>query len=242
MSNVVTLPPAKPAAERAVMASRREPPDSLEFFPTPPWATRALFEHVLTEVGPSAWHHGMTAWDPCAGEGHMAAVLAEGFQEVWRTDVHDYGGLNGVGSFVGEGADRVLAPSPSPDWIVFNPPFSIALEFVERSLVEAVHGVAALVRMQWLEGGQRYARLFRVFPPSIVAPFAERVPMHKGRWEPDGSTATAYVWCVWARLPRLAPQTLGTWPSETRMIWIPPGCRSRLERADDRARFAGGAS
>jgi hypothetical protein len=31
----------------AVMAQRREPPDSLDYFPTPPWATRALFRHVL---------------------------------------------------------------------------------------------------------------------------------------------------------------------------------------------------
>ena len=27
----------------AVMARRAEAPDSLDFFPTPPWATRALF-------------------------------------------------------------------------------------------------------------------------------------------------------------------------------------------------------
>jgi hypothetical protein len=31
----------------AVMAQRREPPDALDYFPTPPWATRALFRHVL---------------------------------------------------------------------------------------------------------------------------------------------------------------------------------------------------
>ena len=31
----------------AVMAQRTESPDSLDDFPTPPWATRAFVEHVL---------------------------------------------------------------------------------------------------------------------------------------------------------------------------------------------------
>ena len=33
----------------AVMAQRKEPPDSLDFFPTPPWATRALCERLASE-------------------------------------------------------------------------------------------------------------------------------------------------------------------------------------------------
>jgi hypothetical protein len=61
----------------------------------------------------------------------------------------------------------------------------------------------------------------------LIAPFVERVPMVKGRWDPDASTATCYAWFVWVRdtAPR-AP------------FWIPPGCRTALTRADDRQRFA----
>jgi len=33
------------------MAQRREPPAALDYFPTPPWATRALFHHVLPALG-----------------------------------------------------------------------------------------------------------------------------------------------------------------------------------------------
>ena len=33
----------------AVMAQRVEPKDSADDFPTPPWATRALVEHVLDD-------------------------------------------------------------------------------------------------------------------------------------------------------------------------------------------------
>lgn len=99
----------------------------LNYMPTPPWATRALFTHVIPlAVG--------RVWEPAAGEGHMAAVLAEHFDEVWRTDVYDHGGLNVVGSFVGAGLDVAPVPSPAPDWIITNPPFSLGLEFVERAL------------------------------------------------------------------------------------------------------------
>jgi hypothetical protein len=36
------------------MADRREPPDGLDYFATPPWATRALFVHVLPVLGVEA--------------------------------------------------------------------------------------------------------------------------------------------------------------------------------------------
>jgi hypothetical protein len=38
---------AIPQGAQSVMAGRREPPDALDFFPTPPWATRALLYDVL---------------------------------------------------------------------------------------------------------------------------------------------------------------------------------------------------
>jgi hypothetical protein len=35
-----------PSGSTSVMARRVEPPDSLDFFPAPPWATRALCEYL----------------------------------------------------------------------------------------------------------------------------------------------------------------------------------------------------
>lgn len=54
----------------AVMAQRVEAHDSLDHFPTPPWATRALCEHVI-EL------RGRTVWEPACGEGYMAKPLKE---------------------------------------------------------------------------------------------------------------------------------------------------------------------
>lgn len=209
---------------------------ALNYFPTPPWASRALLEHVIPDAGG-------TVWEPACGEGHMVAVLDECFGTVFASDVHDFG-VGKVGSFVGAGPDVLPPPGVLPDWVITNPPFALAAEFVERALDVAAEGVAMLVRTTWLEGVDRYERLFRDSPPTIVAAFVERVPMTVGRWDPDADTATAYAWVVWRRvevrgLTGVVLPSLGKWDAGgTRLIWIPPGCRQRLERPDDRRRFA----
>lgn len=208
----------------AVMAQRVEPPDSLDFFPTPPWSTRALVDVVLWRMGVMIGPEH-SAWEPAAGEGHMAEVLAGVFGRVHASDIHDYGRGYAVGDFCGS---LIRAECPfRPDWVISNPPFNAAVDFVLRALEEAREGVAMLLRLAWLEGGERYERLFRDLPPTVLAVFSERVPMVKGRWDPEATTATAYAWAVWR-----APAT-----AETRLIWIPPGQRRRLTRPGDAARF-----
>ncbi len=209
-----------PKGFTAVMAQRREPPDALDYFPTPPWAARALFRHVLPALGVEAVGR---AWEPACGEGHMAAVIGEFARgPVVASDVFSYGSGTTPHDFLHDD------PLTAADWIMTNPPFSIACEFTLRALDLAADGVAMLVRTQWIEGAGRYTKLFRDRPPTIFAPFVERVPMVKGRWEPDASTATAYAWFVWCRHTAGPP----------RVIWIPPGCRTRLSHPDDRKRFA----
>ena len=199
----------------AVMQQRHEPDGSLDDFPTPPWATRALIEHVLYPLDMSH----LTAFEPACGRGHMVRALQEYFAEVHASDVCDYGVIpkQRVSDF--------LAPQYLPDymdWIITNPPFRLAEEFVEQGLKLAGRGVAVLVRSAFLESVGRYERLFRRYPPSIVAQFVERVPMHRGRLLEKGSTATAYCWLVWDKIRPMNPE----------FKWIPP-CRARLERAPD---------
>jgi hypothetical protein len=207
---------------RAVMGSRVEPSDSLDYFPTPPWATRALIEKVMPQLGRRGDLHRQMAWEPACGEGHIAEVLAEYFGEVAASDIHDYGYGDAVLDFLHDGA-----VPPDADWIITNPPFGDKTEaFVLKAMRLARIGVAMFVRLQWLETVGRYEAIFRDAPPTMIAFFAERVPLCKGRWDPEGDTATAYIWLVWVKgaAPR-AP------------FWIPPGCRESLSRADDVARF-----
>jgi hypothetical protein len=162
------------------------------------------------------------AWEPACGEGHIAEVLAEYFAEVAASDIHDYGYGDAVTDFLHEGA-----VPPDADWIITNPPFGDKTEaFVLKAIRLARVGVAMFVRLQWLETVGRYEAIFRNAPPTMIAFFAERVPLCKGRWDPAGDTATAYIWLVWVK---------GAQPRAP--FWIPPGCRDVLTRSDDIERF-----
>ena len=197
----------------AVMQRRKEPHDSLEDFPTPPWATRALCRALFR----NAMSNHLSVREPAANRGHMVRPLAEYFGHIEAADIFDYGaGFSQL--------DYLFGPLPAAvDWTITDPPFRLAEQFIERALATSLLGVAVLVRSAFLEGVGRHQRLFSVRPPSRVLQFSERVVIHKGRLSPDGSTATAYCWVIWETERRDGP---------TRFEWIEP-CRSRLERPGD---------
>ena len=70
----------------AVMAQRNEPKDSPDDFPKPPWAPRALVEHVLDDKSAL---RDMTCLEPACGAGHIAQVLKEHFREVECADAFE---------------------------------------------------------------------------------------------------------------------------------------------------------
>lgn len=194
------------------MAKRIEDADSLDFFPTPPWATRALVEKV---IGPGAVSD-LECLEPACGTGHMARPLAEYFRAADAFDIHPYG--------YGMVADFLAAPGNRCwDWVITNPPFNLAEQFAVKARSLCRHGVALLVRTQFLETVGRYNRLFKSDPPNITAIFSERVPMLKGRVSKTATTATSYCWLIWLQERNIHPP---------RLEWIPP-CRKELERDGD---------
>lgn len=208
----------------AVMQQRHEPDGSLDDFPTPPWATRALMEHVLFPtchrgaLTPQEAFRDLTVREPACGRGYMSRTLHEYFGAVLASDIHDYGEN-------GRTFDYLVTPAPfsvCADWTITNPPFRLAEPFILRALESTRIGVAMLVRSAFLEGVGRYDRLFSKHRPNTIAQFTERVPMHRGRLDPKGSTATAYCWVVWIR-DGFRPMNF---------MWIPP-CRKQLERDSD---------
>jgi hypothetical protein len=197
----------------AVMAQRAELKTSLDDFPTPPWATRALVEHVVSS---KASLGSMTCLEPACGRGHMSVALADYFGEVVSYDVFDYG-FGRLANFL-----KAKYDDQSFDWVITNPPFKLAEDFIKRSLKIARRGVAMLTRTVFIESVGRYESLFKPNPPSVFAQFVERVPMVKGRLDKKASTATGYGWIVWEKAR----------PPGTRLVWIPP-CRKLLERDGD---------
>lgn len=193
----------------AVMAQNKEPHDSLNFFPTPLWATRALCEYVIDI-------RGRAVWEPACGEGHMVRALKEYAASVRASDVHNYGWGHLIADFLFLGRTYEKA-----EWIITNPPFQLAEEFICTALDVSTRGVAIFARTQFIESIGRYERLFRDRPPSIVAQFSERVPIVKGVVDEDVSSATAYCWLVWV-----------PGKGKTHLMWIPP-CRPKLDRVGD---------
>lgn len=212
----------------AVMQQRSEPHDSLDDYPTPPWAVRALCEWLGPPIDM------MDCREPAANRGYMARALFGYFDRVEVADIHDYG----LGWQV---KDYLFGPLPEKThWTITNPPFRLAEQFIVRALETSIDGVAMLLRTSFLEGCGRHSRLFASRPPSHVLQFTERVIMHKGRIvDPDlpvrvwdekrgawvkrkPSSATSYCWMVWVQ----------NCLSPTRLLWIPP-CRKRLTRPGD---------
>jgi hypothetical protein len=220
----------------AVMQQRHETHDSLDDFPTPPFATRALCEWLLSKDHPL---YLRIAREPCANRGYMVAPLEQHFARVEAADVHDYG----VGYPV---VDYLFGLLPAPvDWTIINPPFRLASQFVERALETSTHGVALFVRSAFLEGGTRHADLFSKNPPSAILQFSERVVIHRSAMRRKGqkysdrdgvlrsaSTATSYCWIVWEFDKIMDPDRIG--PVVPEFHWIPPCC-DQLEEPGDYA-------
>ena len=222
----------KPSSHRVVMASRQPTAkDDPDFFPTPPWGARAGGE-LIKRLDPRA----SSCWEPACGAGHMAHGLRDYFACVAASDAYAYDG-NIIENFLG---DEIGAPLSWPvDWIVTNPPFAHAETFVRLAWQRADRGVAMLCRAAFIETVGRYSLLYRDCPLTAFAPFSDRLPMHKGRWEPDGSSAAFYAWFIWLK-PALRPHRFMARFGDD---WLPavlpivPGAEARLTHPDDARRF-----
>ena len=189
---------------------------SLNDFPTPPWAVRALFER--TPFRP----HRARAWEPACGRGYMAKVMSEYYPGgVMATDIHDYG----------YGARRDFLTNKDYDYdkmdIITNPPFNLAEEFVLHALKHArwqtpMGAVAIFQRIAFLESISRYENLFTRFPLTYFCPFVERVPIAEGRLI-QKATPASYAWFVWH--PYYGE-------GDCKVHWISP-CRKEIERPED---------
>jgi hypothetical protein len=158
----------------------------------------------------------MSCLEPACGAGHMAKVLKEYFGEVRCSDAYHYG--------YGAVRDYLDAPfeANAVDWVITNPPFRLAEDFVQRSLMVARRGVAILARTVFIESVGRYRTIFETNTSTKFAQYTERVPMVRGRLDRRASTATGYAWLIWEKAPAGA----------TRLMWVPP-CRKALERDSD---------
>lgn len=169
-----------------------------DYYATNPQSVRDLLDTYEID--------GETFYEPCVGEGHIAKVLKDYFPnaEVYGTDLVDRGYGDGRFDFLNENwEDRqdLLIPR-KVDWIITNPPYSLAKEFIDKSLNMTNKGVAMFLKIQFLEGQAR-KEWFKNSPLKYVYVFSKRQdPFRNGeevnpktgkKW---GSTM-CFAWFVW---------------------------------------------
>jgi hypothetical protein len=164
-----------------------------DFYATPLTATTALlkFESFKGRV-----------LEPACGQGHIIKALNDhGYYDVDGTDIIQREDVFGTG--IKGGIDFLSAKYPYDyyDHVITNPPFSLAQEFIEKSLRTATKKVAMFCKIQLLEGISR-KRMFQGSPLKTVYVFSHRVnPLRNGvpvdeRGKPWSSTM-CFAWFVW---------------------------------------------
>ncbi len=166
-------------------AALRDDPENREvndYYPTHPSATRALLTVEQFEGA---------IWEPACGAGDMSVVLADAGYEVISSDLIHRGYGEGGVDFIRQWESR--APN-----IVTNPPFKIAVPFVNAALQHTTGKVAMFLRLAFLEG-QRRGPWFARTPLKRVWVLSSRVPIQRGRLanEDDGTGVIGFAWYVW---------------------------------------------
>lgn len=162
-----------------------------DFYATDRESVRDLFRNA--EI------RGEHFYEPCVGQGHIADVIKEFYPNarVTGSDLVDRGyGCTILRDFINDDFDI------NPDWIITNPPYSLAKEFVSKSLLLANKGVAMFLKIQFLEGQAR-KDWFKNTPLKYVYVFSKRQdPLRDGlelnpktgkKW---GSTM-CFAWFIW---------------------------------------------
>lgn len=149
-------------------------------------------------------------WECACGNGAMSEVMKTYGSSVESSDLYDRGyGAAGI---------DFLAATERVDNIVTNPPYNAAEGFVHKGLELACNKFALLLRLAFLEGGNRQKTIFTIAPPSRVWVFSERITFYPANAERKGSGTTAYAWFVWDQ----------NGPASTELKWLPTGYKKRF--------------
>lgn len=173
-----------------------------DFYETPSWCTAAILREL---PGSFAF-----AVDPCAGRGAILDVMwntmrfetVAGIELRLEQAEHFSPKLRGYSIDVRDALD----PDRSwgkPELVMMNPPFKLAMEFVQRALVEVLPRglgragtVVALLRLNWL-GSQGRAAFHRRHPADVFVIPRRPSFTPKSIGGTGGTDRIEYAWFVW---------------------------------------------
>jgi hypothetical protein len=177
---------ATDTARRIAGDNSRVGRSELDFYPTPHKATQALLDREV--------FHG-TIWEPACGKGDISEVLLQNDYDVLSSDIADYG--------YGQSDVDFLSNSrryKQSDNIITNPPFKLALEFVEKSKQYARYKIAMFLKTAFLEGSKRHSMFQdREFALHTVYQFSKRVNFGQFAGTHKNGGMIPFAWFVWER-------------------------------------------
>lgn len=158
-----------------------------DFYATDPKSVETLFYNYDIK--------GDTVWEPAAGMGHISKVLQNYFEEVYSSDLIDRGCGYDITDFLHYTGDKKV------DWVITNPPFKHAREFIEKALSVSNKGVAMFLKIQFLEGLGR-KQFLQDSPLKYVYVFSKRQVIFTGGEEFDDNgkrraNTMCFAWFVW---------------------------------------------
>ena len=173
--------------------------DGPDFFPTPAWATYALIDNEK---------FAGDIWECACGDGAMSAVLGAQGNKILSSDLFQRG-------FGEAGVDFLRADRRASN-IVTNPPYNSAEGFVTEGLKKATSKFALLLRLAFLEGGNRQTRF-----------------LHESRQAEFGFLASGSrsIRLVLSEKGRGQPLTLGLLGIETQQVPSSNGSSRATKRA-----------
>ncbi len=96
------------------------------------------------------------------------------------------------------GIDYLKTDCAKVDLIVTNPPFSMSIEFITKSLQES-DTVCYLQRLNWL-GSETRKNFWNSNPPDKILVLSKRPQFMKEMGLKSGTDSTEYAWFVWDKM------------------------------------------
>lgn len=154
--------------------SQKKERSKRDFYPTPPEVTEALVHFLGLK--------NLTIWEPACGQKDMAQVLRDAGNAVIATDIQS-------------GVDFLTCQPMECDWIITNPPFKLADQFITRC-AETGKPFALLLKSQYWHAKRR-RELFDIYTPSFVLPLMWRPDFLFKEQRKNKAPMMDVIWNVW---------------------------------------------
>lgn len=138
--------------------------EATDFYSTDPECVADLLERES---------FGHEILEPCCGSGSVSKALEDAGYDVMSTDLYDHGyGESGIDCFSYKDIDRD---------VITNPPYGLVTDFTEHMLDNLKPGrkMALFLKLQFLEGQDRYQKIFSKMKLRKVYVYVKRVACYK---------------------------------------------------------------